>query len=448
MRVKIAYWIAGALLVACVAVWFVLLQPQSDETFDETLNADDQTDRERSTPSNPVHDGRVKAPRSISSNELDLLTSCPDPTIERLSESCLQSLDQFFSSKRIGWLVDVVGSSFERLEYQRIFASPLRDQSGVFATLDREECFLEDDERRDYWGPRSGRDLKMSCNAEAFTNYAQFGAICYGFREGRDAEREWIDPQLAVYASKTRFQHFLGGSEHSSKNDNAEVYERRRLWLWEEVLEVRWLKRQCAKFDSVPTMDGDRYAQEYERLKTLSIRLEQVSEWMWETRDPRVNIYEGLTKLASLLGDGRTREGYRLGKESWQELVYGVNLADDPWMGDLNDGWLGPTSDRGIRMFTGLNAARALEKRDIDYDLEWLVESVCRTSDYRGTDERGNKSCRWWVGHFRDFLAEGQVEIRDADGTEVNTTSKGSREEYLWALDRFEEVALELGIYD
>ncbi len=336
-----------------------------------------------------------------------------------------------------------------RLEYGRIFANPMGDQIRVFATLDQEECFLEDDQRRDYWGRLSIGEMKESCNAEAFTNYAQFGAICYGFRGGRDAEREWVAPQQAAYGDKTRFQHFASVlEEFRNSGDNAVEFERRKTWLWEEVLEVRWLKRQCGNFDSVPVLDGGHYVREYERLKTLAIQRNYSHEREWESRDPRANIYETLNELAAFLMDDLTEIGYRQGKEAWQELVYGVPLGRDIEMGGLDEGLLGPTHSRMERLYTALDVSVLLDKLAVDYDWHWLVESVCRTSDYQGSNPDGNKSCRWWVADFRGGMTEILVEPMGSEYTQRDEGTPTHIERLLDALDRFEEVALELGIYD
>ncbi len=445
------------LVVTCLAGLLVLVLIQSDKTDSEAAqsppNADVQPERERSIASNLIQQETIIESPSNSNEKPDLLTGCPDPAVEVLSEACLDALNQHFLSKTFGFKTFYYRSANEGereyfLRYQRIFADPVKDRGRVFATLDQEECFLRGDDYRAYW-VNSGLDPKEYCNAEAFTNYAQFGAICYGFREGRDAEREWVAPQQTAYGDKTRFQHFASVLEEFRKSgDNAVAHERRKAWLWEEVLEVRWLKRQCANFESVPTLDGDRYVKEYELLKNFSIQRNYVDERTWESRDPRVNVYESLRRLAAVFGDGLTTRGYRQDWEAWQELVYGVHFGDSLDMEALDKGRLNPTIAREVRLFTALDASISLDNLNVAYDWHWLVESVCRTSDYRGSDEDGNKSCRWCVADFRRGMAESLVESRDSVGVPLEESIPSPYRDFHRAIDRFEEVALELGIYD
>ncbi len=461
MRKRIAYLIAAMLLVTGLAGLLVLVLIQSDETDSEELqlppNADVQPERERSTLTNLVDQETIAETASNSSDDPDFLTVCTDPTVEILGEDCLRTLDQFFASKTFGEQVKILGpDALILLDYGRIFADPDGDRWRVLATLDNEECFDEGKVNQEYWR-RSGRNRYESCNADAFTNYAQFGAICHGFRDGRDAEREWIDRNWVASTGKTRFQHFLGVLDGFRENSDDEVaYERRKEWLWEEVLEVRWLKQQCARFDTVPTLHDDLVSNEYQQIQNLLVRLNHSIGTDWDSQHPRTNIYEGLTVLAWFLGEGVTTEGYRQGSEAWQELVYGVHVERDPKFRDWDDfskldrGLLGPTTARGTRMFTAVRAAMALEKLDIDYDWHWLVESVCRTSDYRGPgeEEEGNKSCRWWVSEFRTGLADGPADPRYSQDPEVIAAGNDYTEKFLRALERIEEVAMELGIYD
>ncbi len=458
MRMKSASWVETTLVAAClVAVAFPIPTAHGETIIDlgrSIFDTDVFAKPEQSLYAEDLLHDRVDEGKAETGEEhLDLLTACTDPAREKLSEACLKALDRFFLNKAFGYQSPHYPIHYENLThttlyYGRIFAEPVADRSRVLSVLDREECFLTGDDRLEYWG-RSGRNLKESCHAAAFTNHAQFGAICSGYRGGRDAEREWIDPEWAVYAGKTRFQHFVNVMEEFRKSgDDDAAFERRKNWLWVEVLEARWLKRQCAKSDSVHTLDGDRYVLEFERLKTLATRLQHVPMSIWEARDPRINIYEGLTRLASFLGERLTEQGFREGDEAWQELVYGERLEDTDWARNLDKNFLCPTNSRGIRMLVGTSIATVLESRGVDFDWHWLVESVCRTSDYRGTDDAGSKSCRWWVDNVRADIMNGEFHFLFDEDMASYTRNEESLREHLWVFDRFEEVALELGVYD
>ncbi|MCY3885552.1 MAG: hypothetical protein OXG24_11640 [Gammaproteobacteria bacterium] len=456
MRLRCLIWTGGTILATCAVIGFFILLNSSknrSDAVEEKILAPGIPLEEKGSPSayqhsiDPIDEAAATLERLV-----DISAACPDPAAVILSDACLQAIELFFSNWSFGTQFSTVKPYTTGLKYSRIFNDPGRDRRLVFATLERKECFLSRSEQRSYWG-QNFADISEHCHAAAFTNYAQFNAICSEFRDSRDAEKDWIDPERSTYQGKTRFQHFLDVVTQSDGiQDNDAQFERRKRWLWREVLEVRWLKQKCAQFNMVPTMDAVRDLKNYEKLRTHGERIYATFASHWEFVGPSSNIYEALTKLADYLGDGDTREGYRRGGEAWEELVYGRNfqrnLEANPWRKELDQGKLGPSHGRGDRLFVALDAVLALELERIEFDWPWLVESVCKESDYIGTDEIGNMSCQEVVQHFRVAFAEILEDSRKTGDNEEYTRAVNFFERRHQFFNKFEDTAVELGLYD
>lgn len=458
MRLKALHWVVGSILSVFVVVALTLLLARAHEpslaSTDKINGVKISDDRELEILADPSQFEPIEDAVVLDKSMIDLLVACPDPAAENLSLACLQALDSYFLDKTFGKRARsllIPESDWNALDYRRVFANPLEDRLRVFATLEKEECFLRGDDLQAHWG-RNIDDRREICHAEAFTNYAQFNLICAGFRDGRDAEREWIDPRAAIYSGKTRFQHFQGAIDELFDQNSALSKKRRQEWLWAEVLEVRWLKHKCAEFDSVPGMSADRDVREYELLRIQTADNSALAKG-WKSRHPRSNIYDGLVSLAGFLGDGYLTYGYRQGGEAWEELVYGVPIGGDkeehPWRADLDRGRLDPTFGRGDRLLTAMTAVFGLQREGIEFDRHWLVESLCRESEYRGPDaERGNISCQDFFHDLRATLVQGLKDMQDTEDQETYAKNQESANRYFRVLDEFERVALELGIYD
>lgn len=454
MQLKPIHWIVCAAVLACaiVGTLIVLTIPSKPSlSLPDTAEGSVTADQKQASPAEHVQLEVTDNSPEIDDKPIDFLAICPDPAAEVLSEACLQALDQYFVDRTFGMQVHFsYGTRRRSLTYERVFARPAEDRRRVFATLQRKECFLEGDELYAYWENES-QEQKESCHAEAFTNYSQFNVICSVFRNGNDAEREWIDPRRAVYSGSTRFQHFVNVFEESRLDDNnAAEMERRKDWLWKEVLEVRWLKRKCAEFGSVSIMDEDHDIREYEQLRAI---MEQLGiHPTFKSTLARSYIYLGLTELAFRLGDGMLEYGYRQGSEAWEELVYGTKVGKDEkehsWRIDLDRGRLGPEYGRGIRFLAAWDAVRGMEQEGIKFDWHWLVESVCKESDYQGTDTVGIMNCRDFVSHMREGFAGELDDARRREDRGTYEKNLITAESYFKFLDQLEMTALELGIYD
>lgn len=456
MRVRIGHWIAGAFLVGVMVVGGILLIPALQRSLDESEQSIADSDSPVTETQDSSNDSSeldlINEVSTFDDQSFDLLVACPDPAAEHLPETCVRVLDQFFLDWNFGRLSRPVAPSLTWLKFGRIFGDPEKDRKLVLATLEREECFLPYNELEAFWG-RNIANRTEQCHSSAFVNYAQFNLICMEFRDGRDSEMKWIHPDVAAYRGKTQFQHFSDTIEESAeRNNNDAQFERRKSWLWREVLEARWLKRKCAQFGSVPVMAPVRDTKEYDLLKNLVFRLERSYKEKWESEHYRTNIYEGLIDLASYVGGGFWVKGYRQEGEAWEELVYGRNFDTDlekyPWRETLDEGRLKPTNGRAMRLNTAWNAVASLEDMEVEFDWYWLVESVCQESEYPGTDEVGNMSCQGVVDLMRNTVGQALDESRHNEDGENYERSVAGWDRYFQFLDKFQNVALELGIYD
>ena len=202
----------------------------------------------------------------------------------------------------------------------------------------------------------------------------------------------------------------------------------------------------------MPVVDAVRDAKEYELLMNLVFRIESSYKEKWESEHYSTNIYEGLTDMASYVGGGFWVKGYRQGSEAWEELVYGRNFDTDlekyPWRRALDRGSLGPTNSRALRLYTAEYVVASLEDLEVEFDWYWLVESVCKESEYPGTDEVGNMSCQGVVDLMRNTVGQALEENRHSEGGENYERNVASWDRYFQFLDKFQNIALELGIYD
>lgn len=455
MRVRIGHWVAGAFLVGVMVVGGFLLIPALQRSLDES----EQSNADSDSPVTETQDSSSDSSELDLINEvsthddlsLDLWIACPDPAAENLPNACLLAIDQFFLDMQYGHQVNVKGPVFTRLEYSRVFLDPGKDRRLVFEALRREECFPDDDDLR---GPSSNyEELRELCHAESFSNYAEFNAICSEFRGGKDAELNWIGSSWNVYSGISKFEHFESAFQDSLESiDETKVSESRKDWLWREVLEARWLKQKCAQFSSVPVMDAVNDVAEYELLSSHSLRIALAFDRKWEPTNASSIIYKGLIGLAGYLGGASTYEGYRQGGEAWKELVYGKqydeNFAKYPWRLKLDRGELGPSHSRILRFDVARTTVLRFEDEGIEFDWYWLVESVCRESEYQGTDARGRVSCRELVHNIRNQLAEGEEMLLQMEEERIYFENAKYDEWFSRFLSKFEQIALELGLYD
>ena len=396
---------------------------------------------------------------SMSKARVEPRVACEDPLGE-LSEECLQSLDAYFMDRTFVW------REFDWLPvpmtYRRIFTDPHQDRENVLAALERPECRLEEGEVR--W------DLRESCHAESFSNYAVFLYACRDAHPAYEASSE--NPHLLAErereeARETMFSNYENWAWRSSK------YGTHSRWVGERLLEMRWLlETACAQEDSRPLI-SDRTG--FETLEDIGKRLGEFSE-----------EYEDLTELMLVRGLGFSEKRWfssdaafdvlramaaRLGDE-WAARVYEPAAEDEewsarqaetmPWKEYLNTMRIfnnferiefEPASRRGSillehtlgfsrisamgenysktggeartsAVYFALGAWGELREAEMEISLDRLVEYACGPNW-----EKATETCQEVIARLRE--------------TETSTDQR-----YWHRLSEFEARAIELGLYD
>lgn len=402
---RLGLWIAVSAIVGLTTI-FLFLHWHSDEPG-AVLDEANQQSGSVKVVHQPAKSVEGELPNGIGVGSASNLKVHPSDVCERplreLSEECLESLDTYFMEKPFVW------NDFDwlplPLTYQRIFADPATDRSNVLSALKKPECRLEEGEVR--W------DLKESCHAESFTNYANFLYFCQYVEEKLESDLDMA-------------QNFFYGPAFWPN-----VWQRYSMWDWENprssewagerLLEGRWIvERTCKRIDS-ETLSLD--SQHYETLMAIWKRL-------GENTGPYNRAFEVLRSMAARLGD------------EWAASVYKIPMENDAW--DAHEAEHMPwklhlrtmrstlcnsqvttsTDVRGRALKLALEVWGELEEARIRIDLDRLVEYVCG-----GNWWRSNETCE-------DVIAELKENEVSAD------------QGYWHRLSAFEARAIQIGIYD
>lgn len=379
--------------------------------------------------------------------EFDPRVDCHDP-LGVLSEECLRSLDAYFLDRPFSW------KDFEWLRfsmtYRRIFADPEGDIDRVIDALARPECRLDEGEIR--W------DLKESCYAESFANYANFLDSCQYVAEG-----------TALSSNES-----IPLRETSNVDVRQTTYERHDRWTEEKLLEERWIvEEKCVRHDLRKlVLDSTRNQKEYGVLEAVGRKLEifpqssgssSMDAFLYQLTDGKIpfgreDAINVLRTLAARLGDSWAASVYESIAEDeewnvheaktmpWKKYIEVMHSAmnwiqaDDvkSWvlfqaaikeapqevaaMGDyyLKNG----AEARTIVLAYALGAWGELGKTDMMIDLDRLVEFVCDPNWKKRTQD-----CQQVIGELNEI------------GT--------STDQHFWRrLSQFEARAIELDLYN
>lgn len=355
-------------------------------------------------PARPVEDELPIVTRrgSESNSELHPSDACERP-LRELSEECLESLDTYFLDKPFVW------KDFDwlplPLTYQRIFADPTTDRGNVLSALERSECRLEEGEVR--W------DLKESCHAESFTNYANFLYFCQYVEEKLDSDLDMA--QNFFYGSA--FWPNVWQRYSMWDLENPRLSE----WAGERLLEGRWIvERTCKRFDT-ETLSLD--PQHYATLMDIWKRLE-------EDTGAYDRAFEVLRSMAARLGD------------EWASIVYTSRREHDVWnthesknmpwkhhLRTMRSAMSKPSVETGSdardkALSFALVVWGELEEAGIRVDLDRLVDYVCG-----GNWRRSKDTCEDTISELKE--------------NEVSTD-----QDYWHRLSEFEARAIQIGLYD
>ncbi|MXZ44814.1 MAG: hypothetical protein F4Z01_07570 [Gammaproteobacteria bacterium] len=300
----------------------------------------------------------------------------------------------------------------EPFTFERIFADPSGDLLRVQDALSRPECLLTGDETN--W------ELKETCHADALLNYAFVNLFC--FSEGIENRLPPVDR----------------GKNYSNPYRKHPTPQEDRI-LWKQDLEDSWLVSKCAVLD--PTLELT--VGHYPELHTL------VMSWHEKEITPFSKGVEALlVELAARLGD----DAAGLSHTVFEPHHMGYHLRVAGYKFGRIDNFLGsrkwsrftlkeePNTDRFLEAFhflARLDSPKSDPQNEFDLDWEFVVRHFCEppyfvvqpfSSGPELVENGEHSSCKEIVHQIRQ---------------------KGiTYPPLLKMLDKFEQVALELEVYE
>ncbi len=305
----------------------------------------------------------------------------------------------------------------EPLTFGRIFSDPMGDFHRVQEALSNPECLLKGDETN--W------ELKETCHADAFLNYALINRFCFKVVNGntgvRNRDRKYYWPEDNPTPEQDRF-------------------------MWKQSLESAWVEHKCETLD--PSLHLMEHQSFYQLVKTFGDPADMYPQAKWD--EYLINLAArlgddaaGLTKRTSLYNYSYEEQGEKFGR-------YADLLASDQWREFVDKE--PPSVDRFLQVFhmLAIAGARRADRRDeIEFDWEVVAQQLCvppypwseielasLESDESFADDllafrekyENPKSCQEVVHEIR----QRNIQFRPL----------------LDVLDKLEQVALELEVYD
>lgn len=300
----------------------------------------------------------------------------------------------------------------EPFTFTRIFADPAGDLLRVQDALSRPECLLTGDETN--W------ELKETCHADALLNYAFVNLFCFG---------EGIEKRLTPVDR---------GKDYSNPYREYPTPEEDRM-LWEQDLEDSWMVAKCETLDATLDFSGEHYPE----LHALVISLDETK------RNPHSKKAEALlAELAARLGDdaaGLTQVVYSREINPWRFRSAGYKFGR---INNLVEGWehfaskKEPNTDRFLKTFhmlARLDSPKSDPKNEVKFDWKFVALHLCEPPYFE-------------IQPFTSLGSYTQVENGEhASCKEIvhEIRQKGiTFPPLLKMLDKFEQVALELDVYD
>ena len=387
-----------------------------------------------------------------------------------LTEDCIAALEDHVLSinpyKSHPWNWSTLSNGYEfhlivledPLTYDRIFNDPIGDLNKVIDALSRPECRLEtsrDTTNSIFYTrnsvesrPQIDRDdeqLKDSCYAEAFTNYASFFNACYQQRAG-----------YVLHIHRDDFTRYRSQPELVDH-------------IWQTYLEARWVEEKCETFDAILELNAQIYPEQFQLLvdsyeQRLSPEARRGEEQIRNMK-PELGrvldedaIYSSLLSLGARLGDevaSLTSKGQNATRYSG---IFGKVLKTTSWR-ELSRQDKEPSAER---LWHTLNVVVALERDDIKFDWNWLVRHVCSPvskPSIISEDSKTLSNCRSAINDFRTsgYVPPKLIEDRPLSAKAfrksiskylpyITTQDESMRRTQI--LDKIEQVAIELEIYD
>ena len=291
------------------------------------------------------------------------------------------------------------------LTFERLFADPAGDLNRVQNALRRPECRLEQGTVN--W------ELKESCDADAFLNYALINRFCYKPLDMTEEEYEKF-PRDGIFTRKRAWY-----------RDNP-TSEQDRL-MWKQSLEDAWVRKKCEELDPNLEFTPEQYPELYELVMSFEDR----------ERPQQSAVRNYLIEIAARLGDdtaGLTSVGGHkygrfsdlLNSESWR--VFTAKGEPDTWR-----------FEKILNLLAFLDARRPDPRDEIEFDWEFVARHLCEPP-YFEQIYSGNGQWSEEV-EVKDHLSCKEIvhELRQSDMKFAPL---------LQTLDKFEQVALELDVYE
>lgn len=310
----------------------------------------------------------------------------------------------------------------EPFTFARIFADPVGDLLRVQDALSRPECVLTGDETN--W------ELIETCHADALLNYAFVNLFCFGEGiEKRIPPVDWI------------------GKSYNNPYRKRPTPEEDRM-LWKQDLEDSWMVAKCETLE--PTLDFT--VEHYPELHALVMSWDEKERTLFSKGADAL-----LVELAARLGDdaaGLTQGVYRFERMnpwSFNSEGYKFGRVADLINVGKNDWWTFsskfvfkdvPSADRFLHTFhilARLDSPKSDPRDEIELNWEFVARHLCEPPYFE-------------IQPFTSLGSYTQVENGEhASCKEIvhEIRQKGiTFPPLLKMLDEFEQVAIELDIYE
>ena len=311
----------------------------------------------------------------------------------------------------------------EPLTFGKIFADPEGDFARVQDALSRPECLLK--------GEETNWELKETCYSDAFLNYALLHRFCFDKGiDNRDRTYYW-------------------------KEDTPSPEQDR--FMWKQALENAWVEQKCEGLNQTFRLTSEQNPELYNLV--ISLRDSTSESYRIQSKSPTALLIE----LAARLGNdtaGFTTETLKPRSHYYAENGYKYGrfaklLTSNGWraLTALN---APPSADRFLQTFHMLALARARRpdpRDEIEFNWEFVAQYLCEPPYY-------NK--KWYDAQIHELKSRPEWEADLIAFREQYDNPKSCQEivhelrqrddlkfaPLLQTLDKFEQVAIELGVYE
>ena len=367
-----------------------------------------------------------RPPVGESGDTLDIWKECPIdewantvniPSVEKwagleleVTDTCLRAREQHMLSQP--YEPDKYIFSFisfrEPRTLTQVFDNPEQDLNNIKAALNREECLTPE--------VTANWDLKESCYAESFGNFAMFYDYCGSRRlAGRELK--------AAYERQFR----TGTDTRNPANEHMKADVSR---LWKTYLERSWVDDHCLQYSpSLYFIDTDWNSELYERLVEIGKERVHFRAPVDFANGDAKGVWQILLSIGARLGDEAAALVYFPGPDRELRQYFDEK---QPWRIYWREMW-NQSNPTVTRLSVAMELVVSLDESDVSFNMEWLVDHVCTFHRVRSRDVYGrlnpkdSPSCQTLINELRFEL--------------------DSLDQRLPFLDEFERVAIEIGIF-